>query len=748
MNKIVSFLLISSVLCATALLFTESTTVPDSDIESIIAKMTLEEKVGQMTNLTISTIVKEKSDPVELDMDKVRDVIVKHHVGSIQNVVDHAYTLEEWHKIITQLQDVTLKETRVKIPFLYCIDAVHGANYTIKSTLFPHNIGMAATRNPALVKKCAEITAKEVRASGIRYNFSPVLDVGRQPLWPRFGETFGEDVYLVKAMGTASIRGYEGKKLSDVNAVASCMKHFLGYSVPATGRDRASASIPDITLREYFLPPFKAAVDSGAHTLMVNSADVNGIPVHASKYLLTNVLRKELGFKGVVISDWEDIKKLHERHKVADSHKQAVFLAVEAGIDMCIVPFDFSFSDQLIELVKEGRISEERINESVRRILQLKKDLGLWETPYVEKQAIKNFGLPEYQKVSLEAARESITLLKNTKNSLPLEKGKKILVVGPTARSLTSLHGSWSYTWQGTKSDYFSKDVLNVFRSIEEKAQAIHMDDSYFLTKKGNEDLKFIPDVSAIVVCIGEDAYAETPGNISDLELEARQLNLVKELAKFEFPMVLVLLEGRPRIIREIEPMADGIVMAYWPGPQGGKAIADVLFGDYNPNGKLPFTYPKYSGDLKTYDHRPLDIAVEQVVPEYKYFYQFDPQWEFGHGLSYTTFEYSDLKLSASQIKGNESLKVSVTVKNTGKRSGKETVELYSKDLFASVAPPVKRLRGFKKISLEPGGSQVVSFEINKSDLAFVGQDLFWITEPGDFEVMVGGLKENFKYLE
>lgn len=748
MNKTISFFLLLGILSIPLLLFTQFTRSEDTDIESIILKMTLEEKVGQMTNLTLSTIVKEKTEPVTLDMIKVRDVLVNHHIGSIQNVTDHALTLEEWHRMINQLQEVTMKETRLKIPFMYCIDAVHGANYTINSTLFPHNIGLAATRNPELVKKCAEITAKEVRASGIRYNFSPVLDVGRQPLWPRFGETFGEDVYLCKVMGTASVKGYEGKSLNEFTSVASCMKHFAGYSYPATGRDRASANIPDIMLREYFLPPFKAAIDSGAHTVMVNSGDVNGIPVHASKYLLTNVLRNELGFKGVIISDWEDIKKLHERHKVADSQKQAAYLAVEAGIDMCIVPFDFSFYDHVIELVKEGKISEERINQSVRRILRLKKELGLWERPYVEKQAAKNFGLPEYQKTSLDAARESITLLKNEKNVLPLAKGKRYLVAGPNARSLTALHGAWSYTWQGTKSQYFSKDALNVFRAIEEKGQSVHIDDGYFIHKKSPEDLKFIPEVNAIIVCIGEDAYAETPGNISDLELEERQLELVKELAKFEFPLVLVLLEGRPRIIREIEPLADAIVLGYWPGTQGGKAIADVLFGDHNPSGKLPFTYPKFSGDIKAYDHRPLDIAVEEVDPEYKYYYKFDPQWEFGHGLSYTTFEYSNLKLNTPAIKGVEKLKISVTVKNTGKLAGKETVELFTRDLYASVAPPVKRLRGFRKIHLKPGESQTLDFEIDKKDLAFIGQDLRWTTEPGEFEVILGDLKERFIYKE
>jgi beta-glucosidase len=717
----------------------------DKKINDLISKMTVEEKVGQMTNLTLATIAKEKDEPIMLDMEKLRNVVVKHHVGSIQNVMNHAYSLSEWHTIVKTIQDVTLKETRMKIPSLYCIDAVHGTNFTLGSTLFPHNLGLAATRNPDLAKLCGEITAKEVRASGIRWNFSCVLDVGRQPLWPRFGETFGEDTYLVGVMGTSVIKGYEGTSLRSSDHVASCMKHYVGYSVPANGKDRAAAYIPEIMLREYFLPPFKAAVEAGSHTLMVNSAEINGTPVHASKFLLTDVLRNELGFKGVVISDWEDVKKLHERHRVADSHKEAVRLSVTAGIDMCIVPYDFSFSDDLIALVKEGKISEERINESVRRILKLKYELGLFETPYVEKEAVKNFGLPEYKKVALDAARESMTLLKNANNVLPLAKDQKVLVIGPTANSLTALNGAWSYSWQGQKTEYFSKDEQSILAAIMKKIpeKVIYVDEKT-LTEKW-----IMPsDVGTVIVCLGEEAYAETPGNINDLELPEVQKSLVSRLSNFGKPVVLVLTEGRPRIIREIEPLAQGIIMAYWPASRGGNAIADVLFGDYNPSGKLPFTYPRYSGEIMTYDHKALDEALEEVNPSYKYSYQFNPQWPFGHGLSYTTFEYSNLKLSSDKLTGNGTLKVSVTVKNTGKMAGKETVELYSRDLYASITPSVKRLRRFQKINLQPGASQTVEFELSKADLAFVNNDMKWITEPGDFELMIGSLKAGFNYHE
>ena len=722
----------------------------DKDIEALIAKMTLEEKVGQMTNLTLATVAKEKGQSIVLSMDSLRDALVKHNIGSIQNVIDHAYSIDDWHKLVTIMQDMTLKETRLKIPFMYCIDAVHGTNFTLGSTLFPHNIAMAATRNPELARQCAEITAKEVRASGIRWDFSPVLDVGRQPLWPRFGETFGEDVYVVKTMGTATIKGYEGKDLTQPISVASCMKHYVGYSVPANGKDRAAAYIPEIVLREYFLPPFKAAVDAGAHTLMVNSAEVNGTPVHASKYLLTDVLRKELDFKGVVISDWEDIKKLHERHRVAESFKEAAGLAVNAGIDMCIVPFDYSFYNDVIALVKEGKISQARIDEAVRRILKFKADLGLFNEPYIEKEAVKNFGLPEYKQTALQAARESITLLKNEGNILPLAKNKKIIVVGPGANSLSTLNGAWSYAWQGQKPQYFPADEPTIFTVLKKNAAEVKYYKGAGFDTSSTENLsEALADAKTadyIIICIGEDAYAETPGNIKDLELPEGQQKLVKEMAAVGKPVIWVLTEGRPRIVREIEPLAQGIILAYWPASQGANAIADVLFGDFNPCGKLPFTYPRYSGEIMTYDHKPLDEAVEKVSAAYKYYYEFNPQWPFGHGLSYTTFTYSGLTLSIPTLSKAGKVKVSLTVQNTGKTAGMETVELYTRDMYASVTPSVKRLRKFTKISLAPGASQKVEFELGEEDLAFVGQDLKWITEPGDFELMVGELKATLKY--
>lgn len=719
------------------------------DIEKIIAGMTLEEKVGQMTNLTLATIANEVDSTVVIDTTRLNNVIVKRHVGSIQNVLTHAYTLDEWHAIIEPIQKLTLEKTRHKIPFLYCIDAVHGTNYVYGAILFPHNIGLAATRNRALVKEAGAITAIQTRAAGIRYNFAPVLDVGRNQQWSRFGETFGEDAYLVTEMGKASIQGFEGDDVSKPQHVAACMKHFIGYSVPQNGKDRAPAYIPEIVLREYFLPSFRAAVKHGTHTLMVNSAEINGTPVHASKYLLTDVLRNELGFKGVVITDWLDILKLKERHQVAATHKDAVFLAVNAGIDMCIVPFDFSFTDDLIALVKEGRIPEERINESVRRIIQLKKDLGLFEHPYLEPEAVAGFSRPAYSQTALQLARESVTLLKNEKSVLPLNDKQRVLVTGPFANTLSELHGAWSYSWQGnvehlypdslnTVAEVFRKDApANSIFNLQAWSKSTPLDKAALLQTARTTDV--------IVVCAGEAAYAETPGNIPDLAFDSSQVEVIKELAKTGKPIILVLLEGRPRIIREVEPYCSAIVMAYWPGSQGAQAIYDVLYGKYNPSGKLPFTYPRYSGTLITYDHKLLDEAVEIVEP-YQYYYEFKPQYPFGYGLSYTTFEYSPIRISSDTLRGADSLTVTVTISNTGKVDGQEVVELYTRDLVASITPSVKRLRAFDKINLKAGESKTIDFILTKDDLAFTNEELKSVTEPGAFEILIAANKILFYY--
>ena len=712
----------------------------DSKIEEIISKLSLEQKVGQMTNLTLSTIaIEDENRVLILDSSKMNEVFLKNHIGSIQNVNSGAYNIEQWRTLIQQLQNYTLNKTDHKIPFLYCIDAVHGANYILGGTQFPHNLGLGATRNKELVKACGTITGAETRSAGIRYNFAPVLDCGRNQQWSRLGETFGEDTYFVTELGKASIQGFEGESQINQPTVASCMKHFIGYSMPQNGKDRAPANIPEIVLREYFLPQFQEAVNLGAKTLMVNSGELNGTPLHANKYLLTDVLRGELGFEGMIISDWQDILKMHERHQVAATHKEAVFLAINAGIDMCIVPFDFQFTEDLIALVKEGRISEQRIDESVRRILTLKKQVGLFENPEVEKQLYQYFAKPEYQQTALQAARESLVLLKNKNSILPLSKEQKILLTGPAANSVSALHGAWSYSWQGYKESLYPDSIKNLKDIFIEAnyTKSIDFDESF--TAKGI--LAAANNNDVILLCLGEKAYAETPGNIPDLAFPKNQVELVKELSKSGKPIVVILLEGRPRIIREIEPLIDGLIIGFWPGSQGAQAIHDVVFGDYNPSGKLPITYPRYSGTLNTYDHKKLDEAIEVDDP-YSYSYKFNPQFEFGAGLSYTSFKYSNLSLNGDTI--SDHLNVSITIENNGDLKGQETVELYTRDWYASITPSIKRLRRFEKITLEAGESKTINFSLTKKDVSFINAELKTTFEEGNFDIIIGTETSSF----
>jgi len=726
----------------------------DKKVAELLSKMSTEEKVGQMTQVNLHLILVGGYGNLKGNMDTVglRKAVVEYKVGSILNAINHAYTVDLWHDIIKQIQDVALSKTPNKIPVLYGIDAIHGVTFTSKSTLFPQNITMGATRNPELARQAGEVTAKECRASGIRWNFAPVLDVARQPLWPRFGETYGEDTYLVTQMGVASIKGMEGDgDLTKINQVASCMKHYLGYAAPASGKDRTPAYIPERQLREIFLPPFAAAVKAGAHTIMINSSEINGIPVHGNPYLLKDVLRGELGFKGVAVSDWEDIIRLHTKHKVAATPKEAVKMGVMAGIDMSMVPNDFSFYTLLVELVKEGQVPMSRIDEATGRILKLKYHVGLFDNAYPEPAATAQFGLPEYKTVALEAAREAITLLKNKEGVLPLKKDKKVLVTGPAAKSLTALNGAWSYSWQGDDAKQFPDTGATILNAIKAKvgaANVVYMRGTKFERRDFDikETVEKAKSVDYVVVCIGEDAYAESPGVIDNLDLDEIQLRLVKALYEAGKPVILVLVEGRPRIIREIEDGAKGIVMAYVPGSQGHNAIADVLFGDYNPNGKLPFTYPKFSGDVMQYDVKYSDMVTE-LAPGKMGEGGYKPQWPFGFGLSYTKYEYSNLKLSAKTLKTDGTIKVSVDVKNAGDIAGKESVELYTRDQYASITPSQRRLRKFKKVAINPGQTVTVEFELSKDDLAFIGlDDKKFITEPGDFDIMIGKLKDTFTY--
>ncbi len=728
-------------------------------IEALLKRMTLEEKVGQMTQLAIGMIAKGQNQEIQIDPEKLDKAIVRYGVGSILNVSDQALTADKWHDIIRQIQEAATKKSRLGIPVIYGIDSIHGANYVRGATLFPQEIGMAATWNPELMKRGSEITAMETRAAGIPWSFSPVLDIGRQPLWPRFYETFGEDPYLTKVMGVAFIRGFEGADVASQDRVASCLKHYMGYSLPLTGRDRTPAWIPETQLREYVLPPFAAAVKAGARTVMVNSAEINGVPGHVNHHILTDILRGELGFKGFVVSDWEDIKKLVTIWHVAATEKEATRLAVMAGIDMSMVPLDYSFADHLIALVKEGAVPQSRIDEAVRRILRVKYELGLFDKPVPDPSLKSKIGLPASQQASLQAARESMTLLKNVNNLLPLSKDRKVLVTGPTADSLISLNNGWSYVWQGSEESLYPKDRPTIRRAIEAKAGAANV--TYVPGTKITRplgspsngtptDVEAEVDIPAavraagaadvVVLCLGEGSYTETPGNITDLTLGEPQLRLAEAIEATGKPVVLVLVEGRPRIINRIVDKAGAILMAYNPGNEGGLAVADVLFGDFNPCGKLPFTYPRTPNGLITYDHKAFeteDTAFGNMA--------FTPQFEFGQGLSYTTFGYSDLRLGQKTITGTADLSISVTVTNSGRRAGKEVVQLYVTDLVASLSPAGKRLKRFAKVYLEPGQSRTLNFKLRRDDLSFIGADNKPVVEPGVFEVRIAGLRDRFE---
>ncbi|SMD37360.1 beta-glucosidase [Reichenbachiella faecimaris] len=719
----------------------------DPQILELMSKMSVEQKAGQMTQITLSKFHEDGN----LNLDLLREAIIDKNVGAILNTNGSPLTVAEWHELLTAIQDIATKETELKIPVLYGIDAIHGTSYTKGSTLFPHNIGMGASRNSDLVSQAAKVTANEVRASGIRWNFDPTLGIGRQPLWSRFEETFGEDVYLTSSLGGSAIKAYEEDGLKNITAVASCMKHFIGYSTPQSGKDRTPAYIPDIQLREYYLPPFETAVANGTSTVMINSGEVNGVPVHASKYYLQDILRGELGFEGLAVSDWEDIIRLHIRHQVAATPKEAVKIAVNAGIDMSMVPTDFSFYNYLVELVNEGEVSLERIDEAVYRILKLKFDVGLFDNAYPEAEAIANFGKPAYADVALNAALESITLLKNEDNVLPLSKDAKVLFTGPGANNIGALHGSWSYTWQGDNESAYNIGTLTLKEAMIEKIGASQVISNAVADYNNptNTNTSFVKNnaikADVIVLAIGEKAYAESPGGIDDLTLDENQLQLVEAAVATGKPVVLLLAQGRPRIISSVEPGVKGILNLYRPASQGAKATMEILFGDYNPNGRQPFTYPKNTGDVVLYDRKHSENYKESEPDTYG-LGGFSPQWAFGHGLSYTTFSYSDLKLDKTTLDANGKINVSVTVSNTGSREGKVAVELYVTDLYASVTPGEKRLKKFKKVGIKPENSTQLDFQIAAADLSFINQNSERVTEEGEFTLMIGDQQENFFY--
>jgi beta-glucosidase len=716
-------------------------------IDSLVSIMSPEQKAGQMTQIDLGVIAEggicNLTQPQTLNLEKLKTAIQKYHIGSILNVGCGSGTisLESWHKIINTIFEQNKKYSQLNIPIIYGIDAIHGANYTMGATLFPQQIGQAATWNPNLVKKMYQITAYETRASGIPWNFSPVLDLGRMPLWSRFFETFGEDVYLAKQMSKVAIQGIQNNGISGPNQVASCMKHFLGYSMPLSGKDRTPAWISDRELREYFLPSFREAINQGAKTVMINSGEINGTPVHINYDILTTLLRDELGFRGVAVTDWEDIYKLVNVHRVAATKKEAVKLAIMAGVDMSMTPNDFEFTELLVELIKDGSIPMSRIDASVRRILVLKNEMGLFQFKKITKDLYPMFGSLEHAQHSYNIAVESMTLLKNQNNVLPINSlNEKVLVCGPAANSLNLLNGAWTHTWQGIDTRFNTKGKL----SIVEAMRTINAANISYVQGSNIDSVldieacvKAAKLVDKIVVCLGETPCTELPGTIDNLDLTKVQKTLVKRLKELNKPIVLVCCFNRPRIINEVEGLADAILYAYLPGDEGGRAISDCLFGLKNPSGKLPFTYPANQNALIHYDRKQSeDLDVDFSMNAYK------PQFDFGFGLSYNQFEFSDFGISKDTLSDFDSLVLKVNVKNIGSRAGQEVVQLYYSDLFASITPSVKKLMSFSKISLESNETRTVYFTIRKKDLSFVNKQLQEVTEVGEFDLIINNQKK------
>ena len=721
----------------------------DQKVNALLKQMTLEEKVGQMTQITIDVLIKldSKGNPLlphQMDMDKLATCIKKYKVGSILNVGGLAQSKEVWQQRIQTIQEMALQE-RLKIPVIYGVDAIRGNNYTMGDVMFPQQIAQAASFNPSMSKKVAEIAAYETRASFIPWTFSPVQDLGRQQVWPRFWETFGEDPYLTGVMGGAVVQGFQGNgNTIDKFHVAACLKHYMGYSMPLSGHDRTPAWIPERELREYFLPPFAAAVKAGAKSVMVNSAEINGLPVHANKHILTDILKTELNFKGVVVSDWQDIEYLYTRHKIAKDNKEAVMMGINAGIDMSMVPYEFTFCDALIALVKEGKVTTNRVDDAVRRILKLKFEVGLFNNPAGNNADYPDVNNADHNKTNYDAAAECITLLKNNNAILPIAHGKKILVTGPAANSMRSLNGGWSRNWQGDNSNETEAGKNTIYEAIKNDFGAANVDFAegvdFDSATHINEAVNRAVNADLIVLCLGENSYTETPGNINDLTISSPQIQLAKALAATGKPIILVLAEGRPRVINAIEPISAAILQTYLSGNEGGNVVADVLQGKINPSGKLPYTYPRYPNALINYYFKNSETLANDNTGGY------DPQWEFGYGLSFTSFKYADLKLSSTQLTDKNVVTVSVNVTNTGQVAGKETVLLFVSDLVASITPEAKRLRGFEKINLQPGETKNVSFSIQKEDLSFINNDLKRVTEPGEFKISIGNLSANFIY--
>ena len=741
-----------------ALAYTASANVPviksdpkiEAQVEQTLKKLTLEEKIGQMMELVTDLFgANDKNGVFYIDEHKTDSILSRYKIGSILNAPNTcAPTAKQWEKYISQIQKISMK--RIGIPCVFGLDQNHGSTYTQGGTLFPQNINVAASFNREIARRSAEATAYETRAVSVPWTYSPTVDLGRDARWPRIWENFGEDCYLSSEMGKAMVYGFQGEDPNNIDQyhIATSMKHFMGYGVPWTGKDRTPAYISPADLREKHFAPFLAGLQAGALTVMVNSASVNGMPMHANKDILTGWLKEETGWDGVLITDWADINNLYTREMVAKDKKDALRIAINAGIDMIMEPYSCDACGYLIELVKEGKIPMSRIDDACRRVLRMKYRLDLFKNPTQKLKNYPKFGGEEFAKLALEGATESMVLLKNKGNILPLQHGKKILLTGPNANQMRCLDGGWSYTWQGHRADEFAGKYNTIYEAFcnEYGKENVILNQGVTYNEKGkyweeNEPqiqgaVDAAKDADIIVACIGENSYTETPGNLTDLWLSENQRNLVKKLAKTGKPVVLVLNEGRPRLIADIEPLAQGIIDILIPGNMGGDALANLVSGKSNFSGKMPYTYPKEINSLANYDFKKSE-EVGTMEGAYDYNAKITQQWGFGYGLSYTSYKYSNLKVSQSDFRHGDIIKVSVDVKNTGKVAGKESVLLFSSDLIASMVPDGRRLRAFDKVELQPGETKTMTFELKADDLAFVDWDGKWRLEEGDFKLMI-----------
>lgn len=741
-----------------ALAYTASANVPviksdpkiEAQVEQTLKKLTLEEKIGQMMELVTDLFgANDKNGVFYIDEHKTDSILSRYKIGSILNAPNTcAPTAKQWEKYISQIQKISMK--RIGIPCVFGLDQNHGSTYTQGGTLFPQNINVAATFNREIARRSAEATAYETRAVSVPWTYSPTVDLGRDARWPRIWENFGEDCYLSSEMGKAMVYGFQGEDPNNIDQyhIATSMKHFMGYGVPWTGKDRTPAYISPADLREKHFAPFLAGLQAGALTVMVNSASVNGVPMHANKEFLTGWLKEETGWDGVLITDWADINNLYTREMVAKDKKDALRIAINAGIDMIMEPYSCDACGYLVELVKEGKIPMSRIDDACRRVLRMKYRLDLFKNPTQKLKNYPKFGGEEFAKLALEGATESMVLLKNEGNILPLQHGKKILLTGPNANQMRCLDGGWSYTWQGHRADEFAGKYNTIYEAFcnEYGKENVILNQGVTYNEKGKyweenepqiqEAVAAAKDADVIVACIGENSYTETPGNLTDLWLSENQRNLVKALAQTGKPVILVLNEGRPRLIADIEPLAQGIINILIPGNMGGDALANLVSGKSNFSGKMPYTYPKEINSLANYDFKKSE-EVGTMEGAYDYNAKITQQWGFGYGLSYTSYKYSNLKVSQSDFRHGDIIKVSVDVKNTGKVAGKESVLLFSSDLIASIVPDGRRLRAFDKVELQPGETKTVTFELKADDLAFVGWNGKWRLEEGDFKLMI-----------